>query len=83
MDVNFALGMRVKCRSCMVLSTRAMLKSAPSRQDAILSREDREVSVPMPICCAFSCAASEAIFAASSESVGSCLVAGILAGSRA
>lgn len=81
-EVSFALGMRVKWRRWRVESTRAMLKSAPrggevsdgARVLGLCGMVEEEI-VPMPSSLAFCSAASEAMRAASSESMGTCLVA--------
>ena len=81
-EVSLALGMRVKCRRWRVESTRAMLKSAPRGgevSDGACVLGFRGIVegdiVPMPNSFAFCSAASEAMRAASSESMGTCLVA--------
>lgn len=90
MLVSLALGMRVKCRRCRVLSTRAMLKSGRRQSGFVVLwccgcvvvsigyipvYWNVCVDLPMPICFAFACAPSAATLAASSDSIGTCFVA--------
>lgn len=65
-----------------MLSTRAILKSRESKTGKYwrLNKVQRRMQqeIPMPICFAFSCAASDAIFAASRDNVGSSRVAAMI-----